>query len=180
MQPFYERAETMMQACKYPDYPPYNNLPSYCIFREAEKQLAIERPDSVEKQGKILLGISYAPENGKVGGKFTNVYGSKQRYSDPQEQKILGGEIDVKNTFDKNYLFEAQKNGAEILPFKEVTKIEPLPDGGYEVHWVNPKKDSEESGSIRCKILISGAGTIGTTQLLLQNKKIPQNATKTL
>jgi len=172
MTPYYERAEKMMQAVKYPDYPPYNNLPSYCIFRAAEKELSKERPDIVEKQGDILLGISYAPKNGKPGTKFVNPYGAEQQYSDPKEQKILGGEIAVKNTLDKNYLFEAQKKGAQIIPFREVTTIEPLEEGGYEVYWENPKEDSKESGMILCDILICGAGAIGSTQLLLQNKII--------
>ncbi|WP_432410832.1 GMC oxidoreductase [Rasiella sp. SM2506] len=172
MTPYYERAEKMMQAVTYPEYPPYSNLPSYCIFREAEKELSKERPDIVEKQGNILLGISYAPKNGIPGAKFINSYGAEQRYSDPKEQKILGGEIDVKNTLDKNYLFEAQKKGAQIIPFREVTKIEPLEGGGYNLHWNNPKEDSRETGMISCDILICGAGAIGSTQLLLQNKAI--------
>lgn len=172
MTPHYEKAEKMMQAVKYPEYPPYNDLPSYCIFREAEKALSIERPDIVEKQGGILLGISYAPENGIPGSTFINSYGAAQRYSDPKEQKILGGEIDVKNTLDKNYLFEAQKKGAQIIPFREVTKIKPLKEGGYEVFWENPREDSRETGMILCDILICGAGAIGSPQLLLQNKLI--------
>lgn len=172
MTPYYQRGEDMLQAVKYPDYAPYNTLPSYCIFREAEKQLAAERPDLVEDQGDILLGISYAPENAQPGSKFINKFGAEQRYSDPEEQKLLGGEIDVKNTLDKNYLFEAQKNGAAIQIFKEVYKIENLPDGGYNVYWRNPQKDSTERGEITCNILICGAGAIGSTQLLMQNKLV--------
>jgi cholesterol oxidase len=170
MAPYYKKGEEMMEAVKYPDYPPYNSLPSYCIFRKAEKELVVERPDIVEDQGDILLGISYAPENGQPGAEFINKFGAEQRYSNPDEQKLLGGEIDVKNTLDKNYLFEAQKHGAEIFPFREVYKIEPLSDGGYTVYWRNPQKDSDEKGKITCKILVCGAGSIGTTELLLQNK----------
>ena len=160
MAPYYKKGEEMLQAVKYPEYPPYSDLPSYRIFRKAEKELAAERPDLVEQQGEILLGISYAPKDGKPGAKFTNRYGAEQRYSDPKEQKLLGGEIDVKNTLDKNYLFEAQKLGAEIQPFKEVYKIEPMSDGGYMVYWKNPKENSLEKGTITCKILICGAGAI--------------------
>lgn len=172
MTPFYERAEGMMDAMKYPDYPPYNNLPSYQIFRKAEKKMQAKYPEMVEKQGDILLAISYAPKDGKPGATFTNKYGAKQRYSDPDEQKILGGEIDVKNTLDKNYLFQAEKNGTIIREFCEVTKIEALPESGYLVHWKDPRKESQSTGKISCEVLVCGAGTIGTTELLLQNKYV--------
>ncbi|WP_373514534.1 GMC oxidoreductase [Persicitalea sp.] len=178
MRPYYERGEQMMGAMKYPDYAPYNQLPSYKLFRKAERKLAAKYPDLVEKQGDILLGISYAPEGGTPGETFTNAHGATQRYSDPSEQKILGGEIDVKNTLDKNYLFLAQRLGVEIRPFTEVTKIEPLPDGGYRVHWRNPREDSDQTGSITTKILVSGAGTVGSTQLLMQNKEVHKTLPK--
>ncbi len=170
MRPYYEMGERMMEAVKYPDYAPYDQLPSYKLFREAERKLAARYPDLVEKQGDILLAISYAPAGGTPGATFTNTHGAPQRYSDPSEQTILGGEIDVKNTLDKNYLFLAQRQGVEIRPFVEVTKIETLPDGGYRVHWRNPRRDSDQTGSISTEILVSAAGAIGSTQLLMQNK----------
>ncbi len=168
--PFYTLAEDMMEGMKYPDYPPYNELPSYQIFREAEKKMQSAYPQEVEKQGNILLGISYAPHGKQPGAKFINKHGAQQRYSDPQEQKILGGEIDVKNTLDKNYLFMAEKQGALISEFREVYKIEIIAEGGYRVFWKDPRKDAFEKGQITCEILISGAGAIGSTELLMQNK----------
>jgi len=172
MIPFYERAEEMMVAMKYPDYPPYNTLPSYQIFRKAEKAMQADYPEIVEKQGEILLGISYAPPGGSPGEIFTNKYGAKQRYSDPEEQKILGGEIEVKNSLDKNYLFLAEKNGAIIHEFREVQKIESLSGNGYLVHWKDPRKGVQLKGKISCDVLICGAGTIGTTELLVKNKLV--------
>lgn len=169
---YYAKAEQMMQANKYPDYPPYSELPSYKIFREAEQKIQAAYPSEVEAQGDILLGISFAPPEGTPGAKFTNIYGAQQRHSDPGEQKILGGEIEVKNTLDKNYLFLAEKHGAIIQEFREVKKLEPLDGGGYLIHWINPRKDSSEEGQISCDILVCGAGAIGSTELLLQNKYV--------
>lgn len=170
MQPYYDRAERMMQAVKYPDYPPYNKLPSYCVFREAEKKLQNKYPELVEKQGDVLLAISYAPEGVEPGTKFINKYGAPQQYSDPDEQTILGGDIDVKNTLDKNYLFLAKNKGAEIKEFSEAYKIETIADKRYKVYYKNPKNPDGPHSSIICDILICGAGSIGSTELLLQNK----------
>jgi len=170
MQPYYEKAEKMMGGMKYPDYPPYNQLPSYKIFRMAEQKLASEYPSDVESQGNILLGISFAPPGRQPGASFINQHGAAQKYSDPDEQKILGGEIDVKNTLDKNYLFLAEKNGAKIYEFKEVYKIQRLSDGGYKVHWKDPRENSKDQGNFTCHTLICGAGTIGSTELLMKSK----------
>lgn len=178
MASFYEIAEEMMQGEKYPNHPPYNQLPSYKIFREAEKKMKVKYPQAVEDQGDILLGISFAPSEEKVGKTFINKYGAKQRYSDPEEQKILGGEIEVKNSLDKNYLHLAKEKGAIIQEFAEVTKIEPIPENGYRVHWKNPRKDSNESGQLSAELVICGAGAIGSTQLLLQNKITHQTLPK--
>jgi len=178
MTPYYERAEKMMQAVKYPNYPPYSELPSYKIFREAERQLKVERPDIVEDEGDILLGISYAPIGKIPGATFINKYGAQQRYSDPGEQKLLGGEIEVKNTLDKSYLFEAQKYNTQVHDFKEVTKIKPLEEGGYLVHWKDPREDSTDTGTFSTEILVCGAGAIGSTELLMQSKLIHKTLPK--
>lgn len=170
MAPYYELAEDMMLAVKYPDYPPYNQIPSYEIFRETEKRMIAAYPEWVEEHGDILLGLSFAPEGGTPGAVFTNKYGAQQRYSDPGEQKILGGEIEVKNSLDRNYLFLAEKAGAVIKTFTEVTKIEPLTGGGYMVHWKNPREDSRETGHYTAAVVVCGAGTVGSTSLLMQNK----------
>ncbi|MDX1472452.1 MAG: FAD-binding protein, partial [Flavobacteriaceae bacterium] len=172
MSPYYDRAETMMQAEKYPDYPPYNSLPSYCVFRQAEKKLQAKYPEIVEAQGDILLAISYAPQGVEPGSKFVNKYGASQQYSDPDEQTILGGEIDVKNTLDKNYLFLAQKHGAKIKTFSQVFKIELTDNKKYKVYFKNLKEQSKSEHSILCDILICGAGSIGSTELLLKNKLV--------
>ncbi len=170
MDSYYRKAEQMMEAVKYPDYPPYNQLPAYRIFRQAEQQLLAERPDLVEATGDILLGISFAPPDKKPGEVFINRHGAKQRYSDPDEQKILGGDIEVKNSLDKNYLYLAMKKGAKVEAFREVTQIKPYPELGYEITWRDPRRDHQGHGMVQAKILICGAGAIGTTELLLRNK----------
>ena len=39
----------------------------------------------------------------------------------------------AKNTLTKNYLYLAEKAGAEVYPMTTVTSVEPLPGGGYAV-----------------------------------------------
>ena len=44
---------------------------------------------------------------------------------------LTGCKHGSKNTLDKNYLYLAQKYGAVILPYREVTNIVPQQDGSY-------------------------------------------------
>lgn len=172
MAPYYSMGEKMMEAVKYPQRPPYNQLESYKIFREAQERMMRDHPKIVEDHGDILLGVAFAPNEKLVGQKFTNQYGAEQRYSDPEEQKLLGGDIDVKNSLDKNYLHLAQKHGAEIKAFAEATKISIREKRGYLIDYIDPRKGKLETTTIACDHLVLAAGAIGSTELLLQCKNL--------
>lgn len=80
-----------------------------------------------------------------------------------------------KNTLDKNYLYLAQKNGAEILAENEVIDIEPLDqkDGssGYKITFQNSTKFFKSTTSVKSKGVIISGGVLGTMKLLLKLKK---------
>lgn len=172
MAPYYAKGEKMMEAVKYPQRAPYNELQSYKIFREAEERMMRDHPEIVEDHGDILLGVAFAPNEKLVGKKFINQYGAEQRYSDPAEQKLLGGDIDVKNSLDKNYLYLAQKHGATIKDFAQATKISVIQKGGYTIDYKDPRKGKSEKANIECDILVVAAGAIGSTELLMQCKHL--------
>ena len=53
---------------------------------------------------------------------------------------MLGCRFNAKNTLDKNYLYLAESQGAEVRPTCEVTSVAPVEDagseeGGYEVSY---------------------------------------------
>jgi cholesterol oxidase len=80
---------------------------------------------------------------------------------------MVGCRHNAKNTLDKNYLWFAEKRGAEIIPETLVELIRPV-DGGYEV-------DTRRSTSVvvkkrktyRAKNVIVAAGVLGTVKLLM-------------
>ena len=82
---------------------------------------------------------------------------------------MVGCRQNAKNTLDKNYLYLAERRSAQILPERRVTRIEPLPGGGYRVH-------SERSTALlfkdrqthTTKNLVLSAGVLGTVDLLLE------------
>lgn len=186
---YYERAESMMDAQHFPDHAPYNAARATQLLYDVGRRLKAKHPDLVEATGPINLAISFAPEGVSPGTEFTNKHGARQRYSDPHEQSLLGGDIDAKNTLDKNYLHKAQQAGAVIRPLTQATRIEPLEGGGYRVHferwiretsawrriacrWIPGCAAGRETGSITCRRLVVSAGCIGSTELLLRSRDV--------
>ena len=186
----YAVAEEMMAATRYPDYPPYSDVRATQLFYRIGEKLQREHPDLVEDWGPINLGISFAPPGETPGAEFTNAHGARQRYSDPGEQSLLGGDIDAKNSLDRNYLHCAQQHGARIEAMTEVDRIEPLPGGGYRVHYTRYVEETgrvrrwlrnwfpalirsrDTTGQCTARRLVISAGAIGSTELLLRNRDV--------
>lgn len=190
MDRYYAIAEDVMDAQRYPDHPPYSDVrPTQLLYSVAE-QLAQTHPDLVEDWGPINLGISFAPEGTSPGTEFVNKHGAQQRYSDPFEQSLLGGDIGAKNSLDKNYLHLAQQSGAEIRPLHQADRIEPLDGGGYRVHFTRFVRETsalrrtlrnfvpglidsrDETGSLTTERLVVACGAVGSTELLLRNRDV--------
>lgn len=84
---------------------------------------------------------------------------------------MVGCRNNAKNTLDKNYLYLAEKRGAQIHPERKVTRIVPI-EGGYELHtehstaWFN--KDRKV---FRARGVIVSAGVLGSVALLSSCKQ---------
>ena len=85
---------------------------------------------------------------------------------------MVGCRHGAKNTLDRNYLYFAEKLGAEVHPMRTVTDVRPLPEGGYEVEHVRTgawlAKDRRVT---RAKNVVFAAGVLGTVELLLKCKE---------
>lgn len=83
---------------------------------------------------------------------------------------MVGCRHNAKNTLDKNYLWFAKRNGAQVLPETLVTKVE-FKDGVYHVH--ARKSTSWFKRNIRVfrsRGLVVSGGVLGTMELLLKQK----------
>lgn len=85
-----------------------------------------------------------------------------------------------KNTLDKNYLYLAQKYGAEIMAENEVVNVQPIgqEDGseGYEVTYRSSTKFFKKDQKVRAKGVVFSGGVLGTIKLLLglKEKSLPR------
>jgi len=89
----------------------------------------------------------------------------------------LGCRHNAKNTLLKNYLYFAERNGAEVRADTQVTRITPLPnslgqrDGsaGYELSVVEKAKGRASNRyTLRSRGVVVSAGVLGTIPLLLE------------
>ena len=87
---------------------------------------------------------------------------------------MLGCRFNAKNTLDKNYLYLAQQQGAEIIAEQEVYDVVAAnADGseGYEVHFKDSLKSFGQKRSVKTRGVIFAGGVLGTISLLLKLKQ---------
>ena len=80
-----------------------------------------------------------------------------------------GCNVGAKNTVAMNYLADAAAKGAKLFTGAAVRRIEPL-ESGWRVHYQSANNHDAESHSITCRELFLGAGTLGSTEILLRSQ----------
>ena len=84
---------------------------------------------------------------------------------------MVGCNHGAKNTLDKNYLYLAEKRGAEVRPLTTVTGIAPHPDGGYEVTTRRTGPFGRRGRPLRARKVVLSGGVLGTVPLLLDCRR---------
>ena len=94
---------------------------------------------------------------------------------------MVGCRVGAKNTLDRNYLYLAQRRGAELRAQTRVTRIVPLPapDGsaapggqyGYAVHTVGSDGGTRQRAIVRARAVVCAAGSLGTQALLMEARR---------
>jgi cholesterol oxidase len=174
LEPHYEAAEAMLGVQRYPfDVAPYSATAKTQATRHAAEVLGLDWQ-------LPPLAVSFAnPGQPPVPGQplfeeRPNLHGL------PRLTCRLCGECDVgcndgaKNTLDYTYLSRAKDAGAQIRTLCEVLRIDPRGSGGgYRVTYVHYDPDSAcaaRSVVVTGDRLVLGAGTFGSTYLLLRNR----------
>jgi cholesterol oxidase len=86
---------------------------------------------------------------------------------------MTGCRVGAKNTLDKNYLYFAERNGAEVRPETEVTAVRPREGGGYVIE-TKPTFGNGGPAAITADRVVLAGGVMGTMPLLLQMKEDPE------
>ncbi len=84
---------------------------------------------------------------------------------------MIGCPNGAKNTLDKNYLFFAQKYGAQIFSGLSAQKVTALYGGGYSLKTTQVRSWLNKRGpTFKAPRVIFSAGALGTVNLLLKNR----------
>ncbi len=178
LEPHYKNVEDMLGAQQYPFHlEPYSQTPKTIAMREAAQWLGLEW--KLPNLAVTFANRGEAPVIGKpIREESPNLHGRTR------DTCRLCGECDAgcnygsKNTLDYTYLSRAKDHGAEIRTLAEVRRIEPMAGGGYRITYVQHDPDDDRARpitalphiTVTAKRLVLGAGTFGSTYLLLRNR----------
>ena len=84
-----------------------------------------------------------------------------------------GCNVGAKTTVASTYLADAAAFGAEIFTEMRVLSLAKEPDGRWKV-WLRPlywEKQRTQNIAITCDIVVLGAGTLGSTEILLRSQR---------
>ncbi len=98
---------------------------------------------------------------------------------------MVGCRFGAKNTLDKNYLYFAEKNGAQVFPETNVLNIRPVHENGktvgYEIEtgsstsWFGTLFGNKNQRVFRARKIVMAAGVLGTVRLLLKCRDVTRS-----
>jgi cholesterol oxidase len=83
---------------------------------------------------------------------------------------MTGCNVGAKNTLDKNYLYLAERGGADVLAEREVVALRRLDAGGYRIE-LRPSIGKGSTETLEAPRVILSGGVMGTMPLLLAMKE---------
>ncbi len=173
--PHYETAEKMLGVAVNPRFWPADE-----VLREIACELGREHTFK-----PTPVGIFFGDEPGKrVPDPFFGGEGPERVGCIHCGGCMVGCRYNAKNTLDKNYLYFAEKLGAEVRPEANVVDIRPLygpqpDDARYEVVYERTTDwFFKRQSRVRARNVVLAAGVLGTVNLLLkcrdETKSLPK------
>lgn len=157
--PFYDLAKKMLGTIPYPKLYEEDK-----ILKEVAEDMG--RGDTF---AKVNVGVYYG-DTKKWKDPYFKGLGPDRKGCVECAGCMVGCRYGAKNTLDKNYLYFAQKFGAEVFAETLVTKIE-FKDNLYHIHTKSSTSWFRKSVKVyKSKGLVVSGGVLGTMQLLLKQK----------
>ncbi|QLL07546.1 GMC oxidoreductase [Mycobacterium vicinigordonae] len=164
--PFYNQAKRMLGVVTNPTM-----TRSDKVLLDVAQQMGV-----ADTFGMTPVGVFFGPDNTKAPGvevddPFFGGAGPRRRGCLEVGECMTGCRHNAKNTLVKNYLYLAERAGAEIHPLTTVVNVRPQ-DGGYAVDTVRTGawRRSKHTKSFTAEQVVFAAGTWGTQQLLHRMK----------
>jgi cholesterol oxidase len=159
--PHYAEAERMLGVVSYDEDDPADQ-----ILKRLGEHLGVE-----DTYAKTRVGVFLGEAGRTVPDPYFDGEGPERTGCTRCGRCMVGCPIGAKNTLPKNYLWFAERRGAQVIAEREVVDVRPIgaPDGseGYEVVTERPgawlRKDRR---TYTARGVVMAAGALGTNRLL--------------
>ena len=165
LSPHYDTAEHMLGVAQYEGMGPADLL-----LKEMGEEIGV---GETFKQSRV--GVFFGPADEQVEDPYFGGAGPARTGCTRCGSCMIGCRVGAKNTLVKNYLWFAEKLGAEVIPERQATDISPIgaEDGsdGYEVATSHPGAwFRKRRRTFTAQNVIVSAGALGTNELLARCK----------
>jgi cholesterol oxidase len=155
LDPYYERVESVLEPVPVPSDIDLPRRRAFRAMAAAGGQVSEALPIAVHFGGDRNHPFSGAPQGGCTCTARCDI-GCPKR---------------AKNTIDLTYLARAERDGAHVRPHCEVRKLHPPPTPGGRWRVEYRGLGDTDDGTVEAPVVILCAGTLGSTRLLLRNRR---------
>jgi len=164
LSPHYDQAQRMLGVVRGP----YMESDPDRLLREVAADMG--RPEAYSRPP---MGIYFGTPGVEVDDPYFGGVGPRRSGCISCGNCMIGCGYGAKNKTTENYLYLAEKFGADVHEFTEVRGIDPLPDGGYRVTTYHPglKRLFGRDKHFTAEQVIVSAHAYGTAKILLHMKE---------
>ncbi|BDT87124.1 GMC family oxidoreductase [Nocardia cyriacigeorgica] len=157
LSPYYEQAQKMLGVVRNPHMTPADE-----VFKQVAEDMGVG-----DTFVQTPVGVFFGEPGKTVEDPYFGGVGPERTGCLECGDCMVGCKFGAKNTLVKNYLYLAEKAGAQVIPMTTVTALRPQPDGSWEVAtertgaWVR-----KNPAVYTARHVVLAAGTLGTQKLL--------------
>jgi cholesterol oxidase len=153
--PYYDQAKRMLGVTTYPHFSPADK-----VMKQVADDMGVG-----DTFHPTPVGVFFGEPGVEVDDPFFGGAGPRRTGCIDCGECMTGCRHNAKNTLTKNYLYLAEKAGAQVYPMTTVTSVEQLPGGGYAVE---TRRTSNRKAVRRftAQQVIFAASALGTAKLL--------------
>lgn len=154
--PYYDQAKRMLGVSIYPHVTEADR-----VMREVAEQMGVGGTFH-----HTPVGVFFGEPGGKVADPYFGGAGPERNGCLNCGECMTGCRHNAKNTLVKNYLYLAEKGGAEVRALTTVTSVKPMAGGGYEIRARRTNKRFRPHLRFTAEQVVFSASTMGTQKLL--------------
>ncbi|HEY9566342.1 MAG TPA: GMC family oxidoreductase [Nocardioides sp.] len=159
LDPHYRTARQMLGVTQNPHVTPSDE-----VLREVARDMGVEHTFTLTP-----VGVFFGEPGKEVPDPFFGGAGPRRTGCTQCGSCMTGCRVGAKNTLDKNYLYFAEKLGAELYPLTTVVDVRPRRGSGYVVDAVRTGRSvrrRRNRQSFTANQVVFAAGTYNTQKLL--------------